>query len=239
MAAILPHVQTGTDAAPVPHDHVDFAACSGGEVDMITGTPGTPGTGGRPGTWAAVVLAGGGGHRLGGVDKPALVVGGRTLLDTALAACSDSAQIVAVGPVRPTSTAVRWTQESPAGSGPLAALSAGIGRLSADVEVVVVLAADLPSVESGTVGRLRAALGESRVDAVVLTDQQGRVQPLLGAYRLPALRHALNAVGDARDLPFGRLLDHLSLATIPDNDSAADDIDTPQDLDQWTPDREE
>jgi molybdopterin-guanine dinucleotide biosynthesis protein A len=230
MAAILPHVQTGTDAAPVPHDHVDFAACSGGEVDMITGTLGT---------WAAVVLAGGRGRRLGGVDKPALVVGGRSLLDTALAACTESAQIVVVGPARPTITAVRWTEESPAGSGPLAALSAGIGLLSADVEVVVVLAADLPAVEVGTVGRLLAGLDASRADAVMLTDQKGRLQPLLGAYRLPELRHALNAVGDVRDLPVGRLLDHLTLATIPDIHGAANDIDTPRDLAQWTPDKEE
>jgi molybdopterin-guanine dinucleotide biosynthesis protein A len=233
MAAILPHGQTGADAVPVPHDHVDFAARSEGKVDMITGTPGTPGT------WAAVVLAGGRGRRLGGVDKPALMVGGRSLLDTALAACSESVQIVAVGPVRPTRTAVRWTQESPAGSGPLAALSAGISRLSADVEIVVVLAADLPAVEAGTVGRLLTALDASRVDAVALTDQQGRVQPLLGAYRLPALRHALNMVGDVRDIPVGRLFDHLTLATIPDNDGAANDIDTPRDLAQWTPDEEE
>jgi molybdopterin-guanine dinucleotide biosynthesis protein A len=230
MAAILPHGQTGTDAVPVPRDHVDFAACLGGEVDMITGTPGT---------WATVVLAGGRGRRLGGVDKPALVVGGRSLLDTALAACTESAQIVVVGPVRPTSTAVRWTTESPAGSGPLAALSAGIGRLSADVEVVVVLAADLPAVDAGTIRRLLAALDASRVDAVMLTDENRRVQPLLGAYRLPALRRALDAVGAVRDQPVGRLMDHLTLAPIPDHDGAADDIDTPQDLVQWTPDRKE
>ena len=190
------------------------------------------------GAWVAVVLAGGRGRRLGGIDKPALVIGNRSLLDTAIEACSESAQIVVVGPERPTSTAVRWTQESPAGSGPLAALSAGIGRVPADVAVVVVLAADLPAVDAATVGRLVAALDASNADVVTLTDEAGRVQPLLAAYRLPALRRALRAIGGAGGLPVGRLLDHLRLATIADHGGAAKDIDTPQDLARWMPDEE-
>jgi molybdopterin-guanine dinucleotide biosynthesis protein A len=187
--------------------------------------------------WAAVVLAGGRGRRLGGVDKPAMVVDGRSLLDTALAACATSAQTVVVGPTRPTGPAVRWTQESPAGSGPLAALAAGVGRLSADVTVAVVLAADLPAVDAKIVGRLLATLHASSVDAVAVSDRMERVQPLLAAYRLPALRHALEDIGDPAGLPVGRMLDHLTLATIPDEDGAAVDIDTPQDLARWTQQR--
>ncbi|NEC15321.1 NTP transferase domain-containing protein, partial [Streptomyces sp. SID8014] len=45
--------------------------------------------GGRPvGAFDAVVLAGGGARRLGGVDKPGLRVGGRALVDRVLAACA-------------------------------------------------------------------------------------------------------------------------------------------------------
>ena len=167
------------------------------------------------------------------------MVGSRSLLDTAIAACSDSAQIVVVGPERPTSSVVRWTQESPAGSGPLAALSAGISRIPADVAVVVVLAADLPAVDAGTVGRLVAALDVSNADVVALTDEAGRIQPLLAAYRMRALRRALQAIGDVGGLPVRRLLDHLRLATIADHGGAARDIDTPHDLAKWTPDEEE
>lgn len=190
-------------------------------------------------TWAAIVLAGGRGRRLGGIDKPALVVGTRSLLDTAIAACSEAAQIVVVGPERPTSSAVRWAQESPAGSGPLAAMSAGIGCLSVHVAAVVVLAADLPAVDAGTVRRLAAALDTSNVDVVALTDEAQQVQPLLAAYRLPALRRALHAIGEVGGLPVRRLLDHLQLATIADLGGAAKDIDTPQDLAGWTTDEEE
>ncbi|HMG28717.1 MAG TPA: NTP transferase domain-containing protein [Jiangellaceae bacterium] len=192
------------------------------------------GKGGSSGVWAAVVLAGGRGRRLGGVDKAALQVGDRSLLDTALAACSGAARTVVVGPTRPTGPAVRWALESPPGSGPVAALSAGIAELSAEVGVVVVLAADLPAVDVATVGRLLEAVDVATADGVALVDGTGRVQPLLAAYRLPALRRALNEVGDGRDLPVRRLLDYLTLATIPDQDGAATDIDTPQDLARWT-----
>ncbi|MGH8776871.1 MAG: NTP transferase domain-containing protein, partial [Jiangellaceae bacterium] len=47
--------------------------------------------------WDAVVLAGGRGSRLGGVDKPALRIGGRTLLDTALVATAAARSTVVVG----------------------------------------------------------------------------------------------------------------------------------------------
>ena len=52
---------------------------------------------------AAVVLAGGRAARLGGADKPALVVGGQPLLATAIAAAASAgaSQIVIVGPPRP------------------------------------------------------------------------------------------------------------------------------------------
>ncbi|MGW0901366.1 NTP transferase domain-containing protein, partial [Streptomyces goshikiensis] len=41
-------------------------------------------------TYDAIVLAGGAARRLGGVDKPALPVGARTLLDRVLDACPDA-----------------------------------------------------------------------------------------------------------------------------------------------------
>src|SRR5215470_4882128 len=75
--------------------------------------------------WNEVVLAGGRARRLGGVDKPALVVGERSMLDTVLLACDGAAGIVVVGPPRPTVVDVRWTREDPPHGGPLAALVAG------------------------------------------------------------------------------------------------------------------
>ncbi|XTP11091.1 DUF6457 domain-containing protein [Streptomyces albus subsp. chlorinus] len=77
-------------------------------------------------------MAGGGASRLGGTDKPAVTVGGRTLLDRVLAACADAAATVVVGPRRAAYRPVRWARESPPGGGPLAALHAGLEALAED-----------------------------------------------------------------------------------------------------------
>ena len=56
----------------------------------------------------AIVLAGGQGSRLGGVDKAELKVGGVRLLDRALTACRGASTTVVVGPVEaPEGTAAR------------------------------------------------------------------------------------------------------------------------------------
>ncbi|WP_216852822.1 molybdenum cofactor guanylyltransferase [Phytoactinopolyspora halotolerans] len=183
-------------------------------------------------TTGAVILAGGAGRRLGGVDKPSLVVAGRPLLDTAVAACSGCAEIVVVGTPRPVQAEVRWTIEEPPGSGPLAALAAGLSALRLPVSEVTVLAADLPSVTTDVVARLAAALSGSEADAVLLTDADGRLQPLTAVYRRGPLADALRAVGDPNGKPLRRLLSHLRIATLADG-IAGQDIDTPADLARW------
>lgn len=185
--------------------------------------------------WSAVVLAGGTGRRLGGVDKPALVVGGRTLLDRAVAACRGATEIVAVGPARPTSAAVRWTREKPPGGGPVAALAAGLTALGGSPAVVAVLAADLPLISPGLVERLVDQLaddGDGSVDAVAVVDGDGRVQPLVAAYRRKPLAAALGALGDPHGRALRDVLSRLKLGTLAD-DAAASDIDTPGDLARW------
>jgi molybdopterin-guanine dinucleotide biosynthesis protein A len=179
--------------------------------------------------WDAVVLAGGGGRRLGGTDKPALVVGGRTLLDTALDACAAARTTVVVGPRRPASRPVTWTREDPPGGGPLAALAAGLLALPAGGRIVVVLAGDLPAVSAATVDALVAAV---RDDGAVAVDPAGRAQPLLAAYRSDALRRALHVIGDPHGRPMRALVGALTLAEVPVPE-ATYDIDTPGDLARW------
>jgi molybdopterin-guanine dinucleotide biosynthesis protein A len=188
-------------------------------------------------TWDAVVLAGGEARRLGGIDKAALMVGNHSLLDVALTACAGARSRVVVGPVRRTTERVQWTREEPAGSGPLAALGAGLATLPGRSDVVVVLAADLPSVDGAVVGRLRAVLqARSDVAGAVVVDAKGQPQPLLAAYRRPSLERAIAAVGDLRDQPVREILRQLTVAEILDA-TAANDIDTPADLARWTRDR--
>jgi len=199
----------------------------------------------------AVVLAGGAARRLGGADKPALPVGGRTLLDRVLAACADAVDTVVVGPRRPTARPVCWAREDPPGGGPLPALAAGLaalddGRGRAEPPgVVVVLAADLPFVTAGTTAALLGALTRAEDDArsgrpdpwegVMLTDPGGRDQPLAAAYRLEPLRREVALLraehGALTGLPLRLLTGELALRRIADPTGRASfDCDTWEDV---------
>ncbi|MFJ9563409.1 NTP transferase domain-containing protein [Streptomyces fuscichromogenes] len=179
----------------------------------------------------AIVLAGGAARRLGGTDKPSVRVGGRPLLDRVLAACAGARRTVVVAAPRPTSRPVRWTREDPPGGGPVAALDAGLRHTTADH--VVVLSADLPFLEEATVARLLAALRASGADAALLTDADGRDQPLVAAYRTAALHRALAALAEGDNgltgLPLRRLTATLDLTRVPDP-LASFDCDTWDDI---------
>lgn len=176
----------------------------------------------------AVILAGGSARRLGGVDKPAVDVGGRTLLAHVVAAVSGATRIVVVGPHRPLPVDVTWCVEDPPGGGPVAALGAGLDRTVEDV--VLVLAADLPRL-APAVPVLRAALAES-VDAgvAVLVDAAGRVNHLAAAWRRDALRAALAQVGDPRGAPVRALTSATTVVQVPDPDGWGRDCDTWDDV---------
>ncbi|MFN2523313.1 MAG: molybdenum cofactor guanylyltransferase [Mycobacteriales bacterium] len=149
----------------------------------------------------AVVLAGGSARRLGGADKPALLVGEVSLLDRVVLAVADAATVTCVGPERPTARAVTWVREEPPGGGPVAALAAGLPYVTADQ--VALLAADLPFLDAATIRLLRDA---ATADGAVLTDADGRDQLLVGVWRTDALRDALPAE------PSGARLGHVLAA---------------------------
>ncbi|GAA0642572.1 molybdenum cofactor guanylyltransferase [Kutzneria viridogrisea] len=179
-------------------------------------------------TFAAVVLAGGGGRRLGGVHKPGLLVGGRTLLDRALHAVPGADPIVVVGPRTPTGTPVTWAREDPPGGGPVAGLAAGLA-LVGDAEFVAVLAADLAGIRPGTVARLRAAVSP-QADGAVLVDEQGHPQWLIGCWRTGSLRAALPA--DPAGRPLRSVLGGLALARVAAEPGESSDVDTVEDLER-------
>lgn len=177
-------------------------------------------------SWAAVVLAGGRGSRLGGVDKASVVVDGRTLLDHVLAAVASARQTVVVGPRRadaPDLPGVRWTREDPPGGGPVAGLAAGLVHVTTDL--VVVLAVDQPGITASTVDRLLAAVADT---GAVLVDEDGRAQWLAGAWRAGALRRALPA--DPRDVSARSVLGPLDPTPVIARPGEARDVDTPGDL---------
>ncbi|MET8875260.1 NTP transferase domain-containing protein [Nocardia sp. NPDC004604] len=156
----------------------------------------------------AIVLAGGRASRMGGVDKPAIVIGGRTMLDAALAAVTTCRQTVVVGPHRPELDAeIIQVREVPPGSGPVAAVGVGLRALGPTAApLVVVLAADLPFLSKTTVPELIRHGTESGADAVFAADESGRPQYLIGVWRRTALASALARLDSLINQPMKALI---------------------------------
>jgi molybdopterin-guanine dinucleotide biosynthesis protein A len=170
---------------------------------------------------------------MSGVDKPALVVGGKSLLGRAIEALGEISPIVVVGPERAGFPGVVWTREAEPGSGPVAALAAGLDALGADAEgLVVVLAADLAGIRRSTVDKVVAAAA-GRADGAVLVDETGHRQWLIGAWRAAVLRRALPEQVAGASLR--RTLGGLEIVDVPAEQGESADIDTPEDLDRFTP----
>lgn len=203
---------------------------------------------------AAVVLAGGRGSRLGGRDKPALLIGDRSLLDIALQAVA-GCPIVVVGPARPLPAGLLTAREDPPGGGPAAAVAAGwraLPELPATA-IVAVLAADLPGITRATVARLCAAVSGAagsgvavsdasgsgaatsvdRPRGAVLVDAGGRRQYLIGVWRHGALGAAVSRRREWADASLQRLLAPIDVLEVPALDREAADVDTPEDWWHW------
>jgi molybdopterin-guanine dinucleotide biosynthesis protein A len=182
----------------------------------------------------AILLAGGRGSRMGGIRKPLLEVGGRTLLDAAISAARTAgcAPIVGVGDhalaITATATAITWVREDPPFGGPAAAILAALPLLTAPRTLV--LACDLVHAEHAVAALLRADAGP---DGVCLEDRTGRRQWLTAIYRTEALRSSAAGLEDAgAGASAAMLLGGLSLTTLApsDGEDLAFDIDTWDDL---------
>ncbi len=174
---------------------------------------------------AAVILTGGTAARLGGRDKAAIEVGGRTLLERALLATAAADQVVVVGDEVRTSRPVVFAREEPAYGGPVAGLLAGRHALDRTPDLLLVLAVDMPFVTSATVERLVAAVGQD--DGAVLTAADGRRRLVL-AVRMARLDQV--APADAHGCPVHVLLAPLELREVPATGREGHGIDTVEDL---------
>ena len=178
--------------------------------------------------YTAVVLAGGKAARLGGQAKPQLMVGDRTMLATVLHAVADAHLRVVVGPPQPVPPDVLQVRERPPGGGPVAALRAGLAHVPTDV--VALLAGDLPFLTAELVGELRERLDR---DGVIVVDDGGRDQYLLGMWRTAALRRVAAATGGPTSLrrviaPLA--VDRYRPVVAPGTPPPWTDCDTPADL---------
>jgi molybdopterin-guanine dinucleotide biosynthesis protein A len=175
----------------------------------------------------AIVLAGGRASRLGGIGKPQLRVGNRSLLDRAVAAVADAERVVVVGPEQPVAAEVIFCREQPPGGGPVAAIAAGLTYTTA--QAVVVLAADLPWI-APAVPALLAALPASGTS--MLIDAAGRANYLAAAWRRADLARALEALGHPKGASARALVALVTWVGVPDRAGWGRDCDTWDDLAQ-------
>lgn len=159
-----------------------------------------------------LVLAGGKGSRLGGVNKALLEVGGRTnierVLDTLGPLCS---RIVAVANDRSLADRadLKLVLDREPHAGVLPALAQGLAAL--DTELVVTVACDMPFLSRPLLAELIARAARQDVVIPVL---DGRPEPMHAVYRrlasLEAIREAL-AAGERRMISF---LDRVRVARV-------------------------
>jgi len=178
----------------------------------------------------AIVLAGGRGRRLGGASKPEVVVGGRALLDHALAAVAAADRVVVVGPQDLARPGVPTVLEDPPDGGPVAGLAAGLAFLAPD-GLVAVLACDVPRA-GAALPALLAAAGADDVDGARLVSADGRPQHLVAVYRADALVRALAALPETHGAAMRRLVADLRLVDVPDTSDAGADADTWADVER-------
>lgn len=186
---------------------------------------------------AGIVLGGGRGSRLGGVDKASLEVDGAPLIDYALAALEGCEPLIVVGPSHLARPGVSVVREDPPLAGPAAAVVAGLAALrDAEAAHVWLLACDLPRAGE-LVGRLRSALKERPLrqdeDGAIVRDAGGREQWLAGLYKVAPLREAAAALGDPEGAPLRRIVGGLRLRGVVETTGAAVDLDTWEDVDTY------
>jgi len=163
--------------------------------------------------YGAIVLAGGQGRRLGGVDKTALAIGGRSILDHLLAGLSGVEPVVVGREVS---------------GGPVAGIAAGLARVDSDL--VVLLAGDMPFVAAAVPPLLDALVAAPTAEAAVLV-ADGHRQYLAAAWRTAALSDRLRRLGDPAGVAMRHLYDG-EVVEVPDLGDWSTDVDTPEDLER-------
>src|SRR5262245_6848560 len=140
----------------------------------------------------AAILAGGQGTRLGGRDKSALVVGGRTILDRQIATLSEVNgvdEILIVG--RATHPSARTIADIVPGCGPLGGIHAALTE--ARHEAVFVIACDTPYPTGSLVQYLfEVADSAAIVVDLVVPQTDGGYHPLCAVYT----RRCLDAIAE-------------------------------------------
>lgn len=178
-----------------------------------------------------MILTGGKSSRFGS-DKSRAEFNGRTLVEHVLNSFVGDWDFIIVGPAFPTnSPAIRFTQETPHGGGPVSAIAAGLELVNS--EFVAIVATDIPF--AGNVIAELIGFLPSAQDVIIPLDSAGLRQTLCAIYRSKPLHSALTEIGNLPGKSMKSLLARLDVTEINLGEaftSSLLDIDTPEDLER-------
>jgi molybdopterin-guanine dinucleotide biosynthesis protein A len=183
---------------------------------------------------SAVVLAGGESQRFG-ADKLAAHLGGLTLLEQAVADLPEDAELIIVGPDRAIRRSARFVREEPHGTGPAAALIAGLRTaISSKPDAIVVLPGDSPRAGRAAMALL-AELDTGDSTAVMATESSGRLNPLHLALRPEAAEYLVALAGESAGAGQSakRLVEPLNAGLVALSSHELFDIDTTDQMVIW------
>lgn len=155
---------------------------------------------------------------MGGVNKAAVSVNGRTLLDILVSQLDPADEVVVVSPAAiPGHITVC---ENPPLGGPVAGIEVGFSTFATTHEYTAVLAVDAPH-SAAMLPHLATAIGQA--DAAVTLGLDGWMQPLCALWRSTSLEAALANLGRTRNRPAKALIQQATqLIEVPGNGSEKD-----------------
>ena len=159
-----------------------------------------------------ILLAGGRGERMGGVDKASVRLNGRRLIDHLLPALPGPVIVVSPHDLSLPDAARRVSEDPPYG-GPVAGIAAAAPLIRSDL--VAVLSVDAPD-SPALLPALADALTVAPDAGVAVTRAaDGWVQPLCAVWRRDALLAALATLESTRDIAAKRLLAAATVVEVP------------------------
>lgn len=179
-----------------------------------------------------IIVAGGRGSRMGGIDKATVKVDGRRLIDIQLDALTSLPEINEIVVVSTRGLELRpgitLAQEDPPFAGPLAAVVAGVKSVRTPAQRTLLLSVDAPQAPD-MLPLLQDALGDNDA-AMVVSD--GFREPLLALWDSDSLRSAIDGLETVENRPVKLLYEDISLIEVPGN-GAERDYDTLKELAEY------
>ncbi|MAY63943.1 MAG: molybdenum cofactor guanylyltransferase MobA [Rhizobiales bacterium] len=191
-------------------------------------------------TRAGAILAGGEGRRMGGADKPSLMLDDRRLIDHVLDRLRPQADRIAVSangdPSRYADLRLDIIADDPRyRAGPLAGIATMMSHFARQPEVthLITVPADAPFIPQDLAERLNEAVSDS--DDVAIAASAGRTHQIVALWPIAALPRLEAHLAQAGNLSIMAFLDTLSVRIVDfEPDTGIDpflNVNTPADLD--------